>query len=46
MLLQNGDVNGVQWVFGRSGGVTGQTGPTGPLGAAFDKAGITWTLGP
>jgi len=30
LLLQNGDVNGVQWVFGRSR-VTGQIGPTGPL---------------
>lgn len=45
LLLQNGDVNGVQWVFGRSG-VTGQIGPTGPLQAALDKAGIGWTLGP
>lgn len=45
LLIENGDVTGVQWVFGRSA-VTGQIGPSGPLGAALDKAGIPWSLGP
>jgi hypothetical protein len=41
LLMDNGDLSGVQWIFGRSG-VTGQVGPSGPLGAALDKAGIPW----
>jgi hypothetical protein len=45
LLLQNGDVNGIQWVFSRSG-VTGQIGPTGPLADALSKAGIPWSLAP
>jgi hypothetical protein len=44
-LLQNHDVNGVEWVFSRSA-VTGQVGPTAPLQAALDDARITWTIGP
>ncbi len=45
LLLRNGDVNGIEWVFSRSG-VTGQIGPTGPLASALDKAGISWSLAP
>lgn len=45
LLLRNGDVNGVEWVFSRSG-VTGQIGPTGPLADALGKAGIRWSLAP
>jgi len=45
LLLRNGDVNGIEWVFSRSG-VTGQIGPTGPLADALSKAGIPWSLAP
>lgn len=45
LLLRNGDVTGMEWVFSRSG-VTGQIGPTGPLGGALGKAGIPWSLAP
>jgi len=45
LLLGNGDVTGIEWVFSRSG-VTGQIGPTGPLASALDKAGIPWSLAP
>jgi len=45
LLLRNGDVTGVEWVFSRSG-VTGQVGPTGPLSDALGKAGIPWSLAP
>ncbi|NTW40492.1 MAG: hypothetical protein HGA44_11505 [Cellulomonadaceae bacterium] len=45
LLLRNGDVNGLKWVFSRSG-VTGQIGPTGPLADELGKAGIPWRLAP
>lgn len=45
LLLGNGDVTGMEWVFSRSG-VTGQIGPTGPLADALGKAGIPWSLTP
>ena len=45
LLLGNGDVTGMEWVFSRSG-VTGQMGPTGPLADALGKAGIPWSLAP
>jgi filamentous hemagglutinin len=45
LLMQNGDVSGVQWEFSRSA-VTGQVGPSGPLAAALAKAGIPWVIGP
>lgn len=45
LLLRNGDVTGMEWVFSR-GGVTGQIGPTGPLADALGKAGIPWSLAP
>lgn len=45
LLLRNGDVTGIEWVFSRSG-VTGQIGPTGPLADALSRAGIPWRLAP
>jgi hypothetical protein len=45
LLLRNGQVTGMEWVFSRSG-VTGQIGPTGPLADALSKAGIPWSLAP
>ena len=45
LLLRNGDVTGIEWVFSRSG-VTGQIGPTGPLADALSKAGIPWRPAP
>lgn len=45
LLLRNGQVSDVEWVFSRSG-VTGQVGPTGPLADALSKAGIPWSLAP
>ncbi|NTW40637.1 MAG: hypothetical protein HGA44_12245 [Cellulomonadaceae bacterium] len=45
LLLENGDVAAVEWVFSRSA-VTGKVGPTGPLAEALDSAGIPWRLAP
>lgn len=45
LLMSNGDVTGIEWVFSRSG-VTGQIGPTGPLTDALSRAGIPWRLAP
>ena len=45
LLLQDGAVTGVQWVFTRSD-VTGRVGPTAPLAAALNKAGVPWMIVP
>jgi hypothetical protein len=45
LLMQNPQISGVEWEFGRSA-VTGQAGPSGPLAAALNRAGIPWSTQP
>jgi len=45
LLVRNGDVTGIEWVFSRSA-VTGRIGPTAPLADALSKASIPWSLAP
>lgn len=45
LLLENGTVSEIEWVFSRSGAI-GQIGPTSPLADALGKAGVPWSLAP
>lgn len=45
LLMQNGDVSGVEWMFSRSAS-TGLVGPSNPLAQALAKAGISWSIIP